>query len=119
MVAGDSAPSDIDGGYAATRELLSRNPDVTAIFCYNDLMAIGAIRACQDMNRRIPEDCAIVGFDDITMASMIRPSLTTIRINKYELGAEAARQLLAMLDNDAREAEHVILNVDLVIRKFA
>jgi LacI family transcriptional regulator len=119
MVAGDSAPSDIDGGYAATRELLSRKPNVTAIFCYNDLMAIGAIRACQDMNRRIPEDCAIVGFDDITMASMIRPSLTTIRINKYELGAEAARQLLAMLDNDAREAEHVVLNVDLVIRESA
>ena len=119
MVAGDSTGSDIDGGYAAARELLTLHPEVTAIFCYNDLMAIGAVRASQDMSLRVPDDCAIIGFDDITMASMIRPALTTIRINKYELGAEAARQLLSMLENDAQEAEHVVLNVDLVVRESA
>ncbi|HVU10629.1 MAG TPA: LacI family DNA-binding transcriptional regulator [Phototrophicaceae bacterium] len=119
LVAGDSAASDIDGGYAAARELLTRHPDITAIFCYNDLMAIGAVRACQDMSRRVPEDCAIVGFDDITMASIVRPALTTIRINKYELGAEAARQLLMLLDDDSREASHVVLEADLIIRESA
>ena len=119
MVAGDSTASDIDGGYAAAHELLVHHPEITAIFCYNDLMAIGAMRACQDMNRRVPKDCAIVGFDDITMAGIVRPSLTTIRINKYELGAEAARQLLTMLNDDSQEVEHVVLDVDLIIRESA
>jgi len=119
MAAGDSSASDIDGGYSAAHQLIARNPNITAIFCYNDLMAIGAIRACQDMNLRIPDDCAIVGFDDIMMASIVRPALTTIRINKYQLGAEAARQLLTMLDDEGQEANHVVLDVDLIVRESA
>lgn len=121
MSPGDSAATDIDGGYDAARELLTQHPEITAIFCYNDMMAIGAVRACHDLGRRIPDDCALIGFDDIAMASILQPALTTVRINKYALGAEAARQLLRMLedDTDAAFPPRVVLDVDLVIRQSA
>lgn len=119
ILPGDGAASDIDGGYSAAKQLLTEHPEITAIFCYNDMMAIGAVRACQAIGRRIPDDCAIIGFDDIATASIIQPALTTIRIDKYALGAEAARQLLFMLENDAEVPPHVVLGVDLVIRESA
>jgi DNA-binding LacI/PurR family transcriptional regulator len=111
--------SDIDGGYEAAKRLLTEHPEITAIFCYNDMMAIGAIRACQELRLRIPHDCAIIGFDDIAIASIVQPALTTIRINKYALGAEAARQLLFMLENDTQGSPRVVLDVDLVVRQSA
>lgn len=119
MLPGDSAATDIDGGYDAAKQLLVEHREITAIFCYNDMMAIGAVRACQELGRRIPHDCAIIGFDDIAIASIIQPALTTVRIDKYALGAEAARQLLLMLENDADVSRRVVLDVDLVLRQSA
>jgi LacI family transcriptional regulator, galactose operon repressor len=119
MIPGDNTPNDIDGGYAAAHEFFTRSTKITALFCYNDLMAIGAMRACLDMGLRVPDDCAIVGFDDIALASLVRPTLTTIRIKKYELGAEATRQLLTMLETHSHEVNNVVLDVDLVVRQSA
>ena len=119
MLPGDNAVTDINGGYDAAKQLLTEHPEITAIFCYNDMMAIGAVRACQQLGLRIPHDCAIIGFDDIAIASIIQPALTTISIDKYALGAEAARQLLRMLEDDSAVSSRVVLDVDLVVRQSA
>ncbi len=119
ILPGDRAATDIEGGYDAAKQILLEHPETTAIFCYNDMMAIGAVRVCQELGRSIPHDCAIVGFDDIAIASIVQPALTTIRINKYALGAEAARQLLSMIENDTAVSSRLILDVDLVVRQSA
>ncbi len=106
-------------GREAAGELLAQHPELTAIFAYNDLLAMGAIQACQEMGRRVPEDCAIVGFDDIQMAELFTPSLTTVHVDKYELGRQAVTLLLKMLEEPETEIQPVFLDVRLVIRESA
>jgi LacI family transcriptional regulator len=112
------APS-LECGYEAARQLLTQHPRVTAIFAYNDLLALGAVRACKDLGRQVPADCAIVGFDDIQWAATATPSLTTIRVHKYELGQQAMNRLLAMLDDPEATFSPLYLEVELVIRESA
>ncbi|MBX3085464.1 MAG: LacI family DNA-binding transcriptional regulator [Anaerolineae bacterium] len=119
MLPGDQAETDIEGGYDAAKQLLTQHPKTTAIFCYNDMMAIGALRACQELGRDVPRDCAIIGFDDIAIASIIQPALTTIRINKFELGTAAAHQLLQRLEGRRDTTPRVVLDVDLIVRQSA
>jgi LacI family transcriptional regulator len=71
----------INGGYEAARVLLTDCPDLTALFAYNDLMAVGAMRACREMSRRVPDDCALIGFDDTALAAVTTPALTTMRVD--------------------------------------
>jgi LacI family transcriptional regulator len=106
-------------GNRAARRLLTRNPQVTAIFAYNDLLAVGAIQACEEMGRCVPEDCAIVGFDDIQLASLVKPALTTIHLDKYELGHQAVTRLVEMLEQPETVLPPVHLDVELVIRESA
>jgi LacI family repressor for deo operon, udp, cdd, tsx, nupC, and nupG len=80
-------------GYAAMRELLIERPDIDAAFCFNDLLAIGAMRALRDAGRRIPDDVAVVGFDDIEECQYAAPPLTSIAPDKTAV-AEAAVDLL-------------------------
>lgn len=103
----------------ATRQLLADHPEVTALFAYNDLMAIDAIRVCQELGRRVPEDCAVVGFDDIHLASIYTPSLTTIRIDKYDLGRQSMLRLLEMVQRPDEQFPPISLDVELVIRESA
>lgn len=105
------------GGYEATQELLKEHPEITAIFAYNDLMAIGALRGCHDMDVRVPEDCAIMGFDDIKFSAMTNPSLSTIRYNKYAIGQKAMSRLLEMLEEPNATFPPIHFNVNLVIRE--
>jgi LacI family transcriptional regulator len=83
VVEGDA---HVAGGERATRELLQREPDVTAILCYNDLTAIGALRALRACGRRVPQDVSLVGFDDIDLAKWTDPPLTTVAQQKTEMG---------------------------------
>lgn len=84
-------------GYPLVRELLSRTTDFTALLAYNDLSAIGAIRAIRERGLRVPEDISVVGFDDIHSAAFQNPSLTTIRQPLREMGMRAARILVDRL----------------------
>lgn len=84
----------IDSGYQAAQELLALDERPTAIFAANDIMALGAIYAIQEAGLKVPEDIAIVGYDDRDFAAWIRPSLTTIRMPSYEMGVAAARLML-------------------------
>jgi LacI family transcriptional regulator len=106
-------------GYRATRRLLSRHPEITALFAYNDLLAVGAIRACQELGRRVPDDCAIVGFDGIQLASLVTPALTTVHIDKFELGRQAVTRLSQMLEEPESIFPPIRLDVELVVRDSA
>ena len=75
----------------AYRRLIAQHPDLTAICAVNDAMALGAMRAAQESGKSIPGDLSIVGFDDIPLASLNEPQLTTIRVPKRQMGAEVAR----------------------------
>lgn len=104
-----------EGGYRLTRELLYTYPEINALVCFNDVIAVDALNACKEMGLRIPEDIALVGFDDTTMARFVSPALTTLGVNKETLGASAARLLLDRLQGKAVQGE-VILKPQLIIR---
>lgn len=106
-------------GRESARELLLRYPEITAIVAYNDLLALGAMQACNELGRRVPDDCAIVGFDDIPLVDSISPSLTTVRVDKYGLGRQAMNRLLQMLAKPGVELEPIWLDVELMVRQSA
>ena len=112
----EEAGWDIAGGQAATRRLVKRQPDLSAIFAQNDLVAIGALSALREAGRKVPEDCAVVGCDDIDMAPHTTPPLTTVHVPFYETGAEAMRLLLGMVSDGATTERNVVLPVHLIVR---
>ena len=110
-----------DSGRAAMERLLAAGAPPTAVFAASDMMAIGAIRAIHAAGLSVPQDVAVVGFDDIAMAAMAHPPLTTIRQEKAALGALAAETLLRNVagaaDDDAAAAPATVtLPVSLVVR---
>jgi LacI family transcriptional regulator len=109
----------VDGGQKACGELLIAHPELTALFCYNDLVAVGAVQACTVLGRQVPADVAIVGHDDIPLAALVTPPLTTCRVPRYELGARAVRLLLQRIDGSTEDRGGVVLEPELVIRASA
>jgi LacI family transcriptional regulator len=112
-----SAPYREDGLQAAKR-LLAGRPGVDALNCYNDLIAIGVMQACAELGLRVPHDIAVVGNDDILLAELVTPALTTLRVSKYDVGATAARMLFDRIDGRIDQAE-VIIEPELIIRASA
>jgi len=104
-------------GYEPASELLSRKAHFTAIVCYDDIAAIGAIRAIRDHGLRVPEDISVVGFDDIQSAAFYNPSITTIRQPLYEMGRIAARILLERVRGQAAAPRTLPVLPELVIRE--
>jgi LacI family transcriptional regulator len=114
-----SGPAVVEHGVEAARQLLTQHPQVTAIFAYNDLLALGAIQACKKLGRRVPDDCAIVGFDDIEFASMVSPALTTVHVAKYKLGQQSMTRLLEMLHDPEGSFDPIYEDVTLMVRESA
>jgi len=109
-------------GYIAARQLLARKKPFTALFAFNDISAIGAIRALQEAGLRVPEDVSVLGFDDIYAAEFHNPALTTIRQPLFEMGRLAAQTLLEQLSNEqnngAREIpETLTVEPQLIVRQ--
>lgn len=103
------------GGMEAMARLLERHPDITAVTCSSDLMALGAMRLMEQLGRAVPDDVAVIGYDDISIASYCSPSLTSVRQDKYQLGYQAAQLLIDMLEG--REVHHkVMLPNKLIVR---
>lgn len=109
---------NIDGGRAGTVSLLTQRPEVDAIFAFNDLVAIGAIQACEDAGRKVPEDIAIIGVDDIPLASIIRPHLSTLHVNLPHLGHLATRTLLDIISGKGSSSA-IQIGPELIIRDSA
>jgi len=101
----------------ATKSLLGRRPDVTAVFAQNDVMAIGVLAALRELGRAVPGDCAVVGCDDIDLAAYTAPPLTTVHVPFNAVGEQAMRALLDAIENDAPAPERASLEVRLVIRQ--
>ena len=104
-----------DSGASGMTRLLEADPRIDAVFAANDLMAFGALRAIRSSGRRIPEDVAVVGFDDIPAAAITHPPLTTIRQPLYEMGRTAATMVMAAVRGEPI-ARRVELPTSLVVR---
>ncbi|AGT31259.2 LacI family transcriptional regulator [Geobacillus genomosp. 3] len=95
--------------------LLQHYPEITAFFCASDLMALGVIKAVKRLGKRVPEDVAVIGYDDIILASYSSPSLSTVAQDKFAMGYEAAKLLIAMLEGKA-DSHVKVLQTELKIR---
>jgi LacI family transcriptional regulator len=112
---GDWSPSS---GERSIRMLLEWHPEMDAVFVCNDQMALGAMKVARHMGRQIPEDLAIVGYDNIPESPYFTPALTTVRQGITEMGRRAVEQLLAMISNkEDATASSVVLQPELIIRK--
>jgi LacI family transcriptional regulator len=106
------------GGYAAAHELIGRGTEFTAVFAANDLMAIGVLAALEEHGRAVPGEVSVIGFDDIHLASYIRPRLTTVRQDIYRLGTRAAEILIDRLDAPGAAAPtQETITAELVVRE--
>ena len=107
-----------DMGYSVARGLLAKTRDFTAMVCFNDTTAIGAIRALRDAGLRCPEDVSVLGFDDILSAAYHTPSLTTVRQPLREMGREGARVLLEKIaDPAATFPQEIVMTPELIVRE--
>ena len=105
-------------GYRATHQLLEGGSRFSALFCFNDISAIGAIAALHERGLAVPTDVSVIGFDDILNASFHRPKLTTVRQPMRRMGYEGAGLLLQRIaDPQARLAEKIVMDPELVVRE--
>lgn len=95
-------------GYHAMRLLLRTRPDIDAVFCFNDLLAIGALRALREAGRRTPADVAVIGFDDIAECEYSRPTLSSISPDKEAIAETAVRLLIQRIDNSGPDASQEV-----------
>ena len=117
MMAIETRESSPAMGVGPTTELVNRGVDFTALVCYNDMSAFGAIRALKDHGLTVPDDVSVVGFDDIQGAAYHNPSLTTIRQPLQNMGKVAARILLQRIRGQATFPDTVPILPELVIRE--
>jgi LacI family transcriptional regulator len=102
-------------GREAMALMLATNDPPSAVFCANDVQAVGAIAACGDRNLRVPEDVSIIGFDDLPIAQCTIPPLTTVRVPAYDMGTRAVRELISAIRNKRTVTPHE-LPTTLVVR---
>ncbi|MEU1348179.1 LacI family DNA-binding transcriptional regulator [Streptomyces sp. NPDC005775] len=112
------APADFseEAGVRAMRELLARRPDVDAVFAASDLMAAGARQVLREAGRRIPDDVALIGFDDSAVARHMDPALTSVRQPIEEMGRAMTRVLLDQIAGENTERPQIVLPTELVVR---
>ncbi|MFP4344652.1 MAG: LacI family DNA-binding transcriptional regulator [Anaerolineales bacterium] len=113
IVSGDLT---LESGIEATEQLLSSAGPPTAIFALNDRMALGALQCLQSHGRRVPEEVSVVGFDDVPIARIYHPALTTVRQPSLEMGHQAARLLFDFIENQAVLSQPMILPTELIVR---
>ena len=105
-----------EGGYQRVQRALKRGARLTALFCVNDEMAAGAIRAAHEIGLSVPRDISVVGFDDITMSNYLDPPLTTVGVGKEQLGQRAMARLIELVENGNGKIERELVPVELVVR---
>jgi DNA-binding LacI/PurR family transcriptional regulator len=103
--------------YPFTKQLLVRQKPFTALFAYNDISAIGAIRAIQEQGLRVPQDISVIGFDDIPAAAFNTPSVTTVRQPLNRMGEVAAQSLLERIEGKKEYPDEIAIEPELVVRE--
>lgn len=106
----------IEAGREAGGALLSKFPDVTGVFCANDLLALGLIQVAAETGHDVPGELSVVGFDDTFLARLVTPALTTIRQPVDRIGQHAAKQAIASARDEASFEQNRVLPVDLIVR---
>jgi DNA-binding LacI/PurR family transcriptional regulator len=97
-----------EGGMKAAEQLLRQDPQLTAIFALNDKMALGAIKKLNELGFRVPQNIAVVGFDDIPQASFSIPGLTTVHQPLYEIGKQSCERLIELIHRKVRRVQEVV-----------
>jgi DNA-binding LacI/PurR family transcriptional regulator len=113
LVEGDGT---LEGGLGSMRQLLALSRPPTAVFCFNDVTAMGVLRGLDAAGVRVPRDCSVIGFDDLEMADYCCPPLTTVRQSSYRLGQRAMRMLLQLIQG-REDVEAEVLPAELVVRE--
>lgn len=114
--------SEAEHGGAAAERVLSRTrqrtgkPTFTAIVCYHDLFAMGAVRALQAAGLRVPDDVAVVGFDDVSTHYSFAPAITSVSFDRHAMGRRAVQVIGALLEGETIETQHEVFPVELVVR---
>jgi DNA-binding LacI/PurR family transcriptional regulator len=104
-------------GYPFTKQLLARNKPFTALFAYNDMSAIGAIRALREEGLHVPQDVSVIGFDDIPGAAFYTPSLTTVQQPLHRMGDVAAQVLLERIEGKKEYPADIAIEPELIVRE--
>ncbi|UYM26240.1 substrate-binding domain-containing protein [Streptomyces albus] len=107
----------VNGGEAAMRSLLEREPGLDAVFAASDVMAAYALVELRRQGRRVPDDVALIGFDDSVIARHSNPPLTSVRQPVEAIGRTMARILLTEIDDPGQPRQHVVLPTELVVRE--
>lgn len=105
-----------EGAFAAVEMLVTAPQPPTAIFCYNDMTALGVLKALRERKLRVPEDISVVGFDDLPLAEYMEPPITTVRQPKLEMGKLAMRVLLKLIDGSDAEND-IRVGGELIVRR--
>jgi LacI family transcriptional regulator len=111
--------SNVQGGLEAVSKFLPVHPELTALLCFNDLVAVGALQGCTRLGMRVPEDLAIVGFDDIPTAALVTPPLTTCRSPQIKVGNQAMGLLLKCMEGCSKECDEIVVRPEIVVRASA
>jgi LacI family transcriptional regulator len=117
LIITDTVYPDRQNGYKSAQKLFEKNRDVTAIFSCNDAMALGVMHYLKDNGYKIPEEVSLIGFDDVEADLLLEPSLTTVRVPKIELGAEALRLMVDLLKNKESINKKIVVQVELIVRE--
>lgn len=104
-------------GYASGFVILEKSPRPTAVFCASDMIAIGLMEFLEEKGIRVPDDLAIVGFDDISHASVVRPRLSTVHQPLAEMGSIGTGKLLRLLSGEEKDYTRLVLKTELVVRE--
>lgn len=112
----DPGTTELERHSAINRLLKDPNKRPTAVFCFNDLLAVSVYKAAHELQIRIPQDLSVVGFDDIAIASLLGPPLTTVRTESYKVGVEAARMVMTDIQGEGAKLKDVRYIPQLVER---
>jgi DNA-binding LacI/PurR family transcriptional regulator len=108
-------------GHAGFQQLLKVYPDMDAIFVANDQMALSVLQIASEQGRRVPEDLAVIGFDDLAESPYFLPALSTIRQNQLELGRRAVQELVGKIEladhNLGTESQNILISPELIVRR--
>jgi DNA-binding LacI/PurR family transcriptional regulator len=104
-------------GYNGMRQLLEKNPKITAVFAASDALAAGAIEAILDAGLNVPDNISIIGFDDMIIALHTKPPLTTMRVPRYEMGAYAVKRLIERINSQHLPVIKVLFTPELIVRQ--
>ncbi|MBZ0306385.1 MAG: substrate-binding domain-containing protein, partial [Anaerolineae bacterium] len=103
--------------YEATKRLMARVPQITAIFACNDNVAIGVVNALQSMGLHVPDQVSVIGFDNIDLAQELKPALTTMHVDKVLMGVVAVRHLLDRVANPSRASLKTLVSTQVIERE--